>query len=541
MRSFTQAGDRCNVAAVRARIRSWTAVSLTALVLGASSASAADPPPVTQGIRVDRMQPASPDSAFFRAEGPHTPVIGGAEIAAGLTLEYGMNVLRQVGVDEAGKEQALATLIDQAVFARVSASVIPVHWLSFDVSIPFALLESGPKAPQPWGLTRALPKPDAPAIGDPRFGVHFRPVDTTAFGLILGGRVWAPVGSQDAYLSDKQVRAEVDLGVAGDASRLLYGCTFNVAPGFFVQRSGDRVAAACALHVKATSFLSIGVEPTVDVTTQSILRPASGSGAAAGGLVEESQYGLLVEPMGAVRLRFGGFRLGLAAGPGFGGSPGTAQLRTLFNVGWVGSATAPKAGPGGPTDRDLDTILDADDACPDEAGPENKNRAQNGCPARDRDGDGIRDSEDFCPERAGILYPDPNATGCPDSDNDGLPDPIDTCKTEPGVSPGGCPRFARLGSAGFTVQPPIAFDGEDRLTADARGAIEEIAATMRANPKIEQVSFGVGTKGGSTKSSDKQAQEILLVLRAGNLDSSRYEVVFRDDVRAGTVVVRLVR
>ena len=29
----------------------------------------------------------------------------------------------------------------------------------------------------------------------------------------------------------------------------------------------------------------------------------------------------------------------------------------------------------------------------------------------------------------------------------------------------------------------------------ARAALEEIAATMRANPKLEQVSIAIGTKG----------------------------------------------
>ncbi len=40
---------------------------------------------------------------------------------------------------------------------------------------------------------------------------------------------------------------------------------------------------------------------------------------------------------------------------------------------------------------------------------------------------------------------------------------------------------------------------------------------MRANPKIEQVSIGVGTKGARVKLSDKRAQEIVLILRAGTI------------------------
>ena len=64
---------------------------------------------------------------------------------------------------------------------------------------------------------------------------------------------------------------------------------------------------------------------------------------------------------------------------------------------------------------------------------------------------------------------------------------------------------------------------------------------MRANPKFEQVSISLGTRGVRTSVSDARAEEIILIFRAGNLDSNRYEVVFRDDMRGGTVQARLVR
>ena len=503
------------------------AAAFVALGVASNVASAAGGPrPLAEGVRIDGMQVASPESAFVRAEGPHAPFTDGVEFAVGASLDFSHGVLREVGVDTSGQKHELATLVDNALVARVGGSITPIHWLSFDLSMPFALLETGEAARSYGPSTPTSVK--APALGDLRVGAHFRVYDTQALGVFLGGRFWAPTGIESSYLSDKNFRAEVDLGVAGELSSILYGCTFNLAPGFFGKRAGDRLAAGCALHVKLAPFVAIGVEPSFAVFEQ--VAPNGDASAA-----------LLFEPLGAVRFRFGGFRIGVAGGTGLGGAPGGAQVRAMLNLAYVGGGKPPPPPPVGPLDRDLDKVLDQDDACPDEAGTMSRDPKLNGCPARDRDGDGIRDDKDFCPDRAGIPYEDPKANGCPDSDNDGMPDPIDQCKTEPGGAPAGCPKFARLSTAGFQVTPPIEFGRDEKLTSDGRAALEEIAGTMRANPKIEQVSIGVGTKGAPPKLSDKRAQGILLILRAGNLDEGRYEVVLRDDLKAGTVLVRLIR
>lgn len=497
-------------------------VCATALASSATSLAR----PTDEGIRIDQLQPASPESMFFRAEGPHAPFTEGVEFAAGATFEYGKGLLRQIGVDKNGGEQVLAKLIEHAVIARISGSITPLHWLSFDLSVPFALFESGQKAKTYGGVHVA--SASAPGVGDIRIGAHFRPIDKKAFGLILGARGWAPIGSEGSYLADGNFRAEIDLGVAGELTRVLYGCTFNVSPVIFATRSGDRVAGACALHVKANDKFSIGVEPSFQLAKRLDAK-------------DNGSFDVIFEPLGALRLRLGGFRLGVAAGPGFGGGPGAAEVRAMLNLAYVGLGKPPKPVLVGPSDRDLDKIPDAQDACPDEAGAPSRDKALNGCPARDRDGDGIRDDEDFCPDRAGIPHENKGANGCPDSDNDGLPDPIDTCKNEPGGAPSGCPKYARLTSGGFKVEPGIEFGKDERLSTEGRAALEEVAATMRANPKIEQVSISIGTKGAKAALSDKRAQEILLILRAGNLDSNRYEVVLRDDLRSGLVQIRLVR
>ncbi|MFH1810099.1 MAG: OmpA family protein [Pseudomonadota bacterium] len=73
------------------------------------------------------------------------------------------------------------------------------------------------------------------------------------------------------------------------------------------------------------------------------------------------------------------------------------------------------------TDSDGDTVADRLDRCMDQPGP----ATNNGCPV-DRDGDGLQDDVDQCPDEPGA----PATNGCPDSDNDGIPDHLDKCRDQ---------------------------------------------------------------------------------------------------------------
>lgn len=85
---------------------------------------------------------------------------------------------------------------------------------------------------------------------------------------------------------------------------------------------------------------------------------------------------------------------------------------------------------GCPADRDRDSILDADDLCPDVWGL----RKFSGCP--DTDGDGIEDKVDVCPKEAGSA----DLQGCPDKDGDGVADKDDHCPGTAGLKEfAGCP------------------------------------------------------------------------------------------------------
>ena len=500
-------------------------------MLGGGATAAADPTSsLRNGLSIDQLQPASPESAFFRAEGPHNPHAEGVEFAVGVNFEYGKGLLRDNLFSKDGSHTT-TTLVDNAFLARIAGSITPLHWLSFDVSLPFALAETGTSTQTIVGVQ--FDKGTA-GVGDLRLGVHFRPVDKEAINVVLGGRFWAPFGTPGAYLTDRNFRGEIDAAVAGDVGRVLYGCTLNVAPGFFARHIGDRIAVGCAAHFKVNKIVSVGLEPSFETLTYQTITLIP--------LTTSNTFGVLFEPLAALRMRFGGVRVGVGVGPGVGNAVGNAEVRALLNVAYVGLGKPPKQVPLGPPDRDLDKIPDDVDACPDEAGPRSDNPKLNGCPIHDRDGDTIRDEEDACPDSPGIPYPDKKANGCPDSDNDGLPDPVDQCVNEPGQPPTGCPKSAHWVDGQFQIDPPIDFGTAEKLWPAGRTALEEVAATMRANPKrIERVSISIGTKGVKASVSDKRAQDILQILRTANLDTSRYEVVLREDIKGGAVLVRIMK
>lgn len=503
--------------------------------LSVVGSAAADPP--RSGVRLDGLQPASPDSMFLRAEGPHDKRPGMTEVGLSLGVDYAEAPLRVVLVDQAGGSEDVTKVVDRALVLRASASFSPVYWMWIDLQAPFSLFEQTPITGT--ALTyagQAIRPASSPGLGDLRAGLHFRPVDTPSFDLVLGGRYWAPVGSKDAYLSDGRFRAEADVGVAGRVGPIAYGCTLSVAPTFFTERDGDRAAASCAVHGFAMPSLSFGLEPSFAVYRD--IRDAQSTGTK-----PLSALTYQVEPIVAARFSYKDFAISLAGGPGFGDAPGTPQVRGMLTLSYrIDGKPKPVVAPSKPTDLDLDGIPNDTDACPEEAGPDNADQKRRGCPFLDLDGDLVPDQDDACPNAPGTVSKVATANGCPDADNDLLPDPIDQCKNEPGDEKTGCPTYARLDKKGFTVNPPIAFaEGSATLSKQAKAGLEEVAATMRANPKIGHLSIGLGTKGAPGPVSDKRAEQISLVIRNMNVDPQRFEVVLLENVKSGVVELKLVR
>lgn len=166
-----------------------------------------------------------------------------------------------------------------------------------------------------------------------------------------------------------------------------------------------------------------------------------------------------------------------------------------------------------PKDADGDHVMDDADRCPNTAPGEAVDAA--GCP-RDSDRDGILDSADKCANTpAGAIV---DATGCPpptDADRDGVVDSNDKC---PGTIAGervdssGCPTLF-VGAERTLVLEGVSFEtGKTVLTAQARGALDRVAQSLKGNPgqRVEVAGYtdSRGTDGANLRLSQARADAV---------------------------------
>ena len=512
-----------------------------------AAAAAAPSPALAQHfnshVHLDQMQPASAGSPFLQAEGPLDRFDEGIAYGFRIVMDYAYAPLRAevLHVDDAPDKIP----VEHAMLLHAGASLSPVDWLNLELDMPFAVHEAGEdvadEAGNPLVLGQNLSAGEA-GQGDLRIGVHFRLAIVDDVALSFGARVWAPTGSRDAYLRGPSPRARFELvaAAAGNYEALLYGCTLGLSPLWFGAHDGDRIAIDCALHGKVAPFVSLGFEPHFAAFTYPPRAVGADEQGEFPGLGSNTSFAIQFEPLAVARFHIavegaGNFAVGVAGGPGIGHAPGTAGGRALLTLTYADRGERPPEVTG-IRDADLDGILDEDDECPHQAGPEDRK----GCPgAVDSDGDGIAEG-DACPDQAGARYNDPKANGCPDQDNDRIADPVDPCINEPGEKTGGCPKFARLVEGDFKIDPPIGFArNAASLSPEAIEALKEVIVTMRANPNIPVVSVAVGTKRASPRLSDDRAKVILDFFVEQNFDASRYEVPLDDEVESGKIRVHI--
>ena len=146
----------------------------------------------------------------------------------------------------------------------------------------------------------------------------------------------------------------------------------------------------------------------------------------------------------------------------------------------------------------------------------------------DMDGDGVPDSLDRC---AGTtLDVDIDEYGCPiDSDGDGIADALDFCDGTPPrvkVDYTGCPQLSTGQCRALWAFNEIVFDvGTANITPTARKQLDDMAAVMDANPKLDFIVEGhtddMGSRAENMDLSQTRAQTVVGYLVSKGISSLR--------------------
>ncbi len=318
-------------------------------------------------------------------------------------------------------------VVSHQAHLHLGASVSLLPRLAADINVPLALYQAGDNPTLVAGEFRS---PDSAQLGDIRVGLRLRVIgdhEDDSWQAALGAMVWLPSGadSKDSFVGSGDARAMPMVLLGGRQPWGVWAASGGVElrPSTTYagtsQGSMAHLGAAAGFDVDNARTLQWGPELTLATVVRDLSR-------------ENFNSELLV----SARWRFlGSWVLSGGAGPGLSSGIGTPAFRGLLGLSWV---------PQRVSDRDGDGIDDPLDACADARGEASSDSARHGCPRLDADDDGIEDAADACPNAAGPSRSTPEANGCPDTDGDTVLDLQDACPEQPGspsrvAAENGCP------------------------------------------------------------------------------------------------------
>ncbi len=521
---------------------SWRKFGVAAVVVScglvASSAEAQETQ--TRSVDLPKFNPAPAGDRFFGVPSPFVP--GELAVHSALTLDYAREPLTLVREANDDTEDIAALLSDQLIL-HAGITLAFGNRVSISADMPFGLLSRGEAAT---AGAYAFEEPAAQALGDLRLGVRVRLFGEyhDGFQLGVGGYLWAPTGSETAYLSNGNVRSQPQLLLGGRADRFIW--TAMGGPTF---KGSEATIAGLELGHEMNWGAGVGVLLAERRTLQLHVETSGGID-----IENPSEQRLNAELLGGLKWRLPKaeyLEIGVGAGPGLTTGIGTPLFRGAFQLAYTpvveeevddrdrdgipdamdacpdkwgppnddpkkhgcpvvdsdkdgilddvdacpkepGVASADPKKHGCPVrDKDKDGILDDVDACPEEAGIASDDPKKNGCPLRDKDGDGIADDVDACPELAGVASDDPKTNGCPpDTDGDGFRDDVDACPREKGVdnadpSKRGCPRLVVFTDSEVKILEQVQFDfGKATIRPASNALLDEVAQVLKDHAEV---------------------------------------------------------
>jgi outer membrane protein OmpA-like peptidoglycan-associated protein len=397
------------------RRRRLLGAALLACALGLPTAARAQER--VQGFALDHLDVSERGSEWFAADA--LDLRGHGRVAVGLIGEW---AYRPLVVYDRGAAERVRSIVRNQLVLHPGASVVLWERVRLAADLPVQAYADGSDVILGGALYRA--PANTVSLGDLRLGAAVRLFGAYAEAIsgALGVHVALPTGAASSYAGDGAVRVSPHFALAGDLSDIAYSAKLGVT-----LRGADRPFFATYVGHQLYYVLAVGVR----MLERKLL-------------IGPELYGhttLTHDQIGKRRaspvevllgLHYGlPFDLRLHAGMGFGVTSGlgSPEHRGLLGLEWVPSVRAPAPPaplpapalppppppaapqpPPPPPDRDGDGVLDAQDACPDQAGE----ASLNGCPKPpDRDGDGVLDAVDACPDQAGPADADPKRNGCP--------------------------------------------------------------------------------------------------------------------------------
>jgi outer membrane protein OmpA-like peptidoglycan-associated protein len=490
------------------RSKTWASafISFAAMALLAGRARAQS----ETGFGLDRFNPSERGSDWFSEDS--LDLRGDLRAAFGVVGEFAIRPLALYNDD--GSIRAIP--VHYQLILHPGGSLVLFDRLRIGVDVPIAAYNKGDTGTA-GGVT--YPGQDAGGIGDVRVSADVRLLGSygDVFTLAAGAQVFIPTGDQDKDLGDGKARLIIPrVLAAGDIGPIAYAAHVG-----FEYRALDDAFAGTSLGSEIVFGVSAGVRA---LDRKLLLGPELyGSTVVTSG---DSAFSKKTTPL---ELMLGGHyligsdvRVGLGVAPGLTRGFGEPAVRYVAAIEWAPEPAAE------PADRDHDGILDADDACPDEAGVKTDDPKTNGCPPEappepaDRDKDGVLDADDACPDVAGIKTDDPKTNGCPpdpDRDKDGIPNDVDACPDAPGPKnadpkKNGCPAAAVVGKQ-IVIREQVKFaTGSAVILPASNDILSAVIGVLDAHPEITHVRIeghtdNVGGAAMNQTLSDKRAASVV--------------------------------